>query len=79
MPVVANHTGFLVAAYCKGGNYGMVVMPFGIGAIGVSTVFGEDPSNRDWVATDLRQILVGDIAYQAKLALWSIRGDQVIG
>lgn len=79
MPVAANHPGFLVTAYCNGNDYGMVVMPFGIGSIGVSLVFGNDPSGRDWVATDLRQILVGDIAYQAELALWSVRGDQVIG
>ena len=79
MPVAANHTGFLVTAYCKGSDYGMVVMPFGIGSIGASVVFGNDPSDRDWVTTDLRQVLVGDIAYQAKLAIWSVRSDQEMG
>ena len=72
--------GFLVVSYCKSANeYGMVVMPWGISTIGISVVFGGDPSGNEWVATDMRQVLVGDIAYQAKLALWSLQGYQVIG
>jgi len=72
--------GFLVVAYCKSANeYGMVVMPWGIGTIGISVVFGGDPFGKEWVVTDMRQVLVGDIAYQAKLALWSLQGYQVIG
>lgn len=74
-----NETGFLVVTYWTGNEYGMVVMPWGIGAIGVSVVFGDDPSGKEWVATDMRQVLVNNIAYQAKLALWSLEGYQVIG
>jgi len=74
-----NETGFLVVTYWTGNEYGMVVMPWGIGAIGVSVVFGDDPSGKEWVATDIRQVLVNNIAYQAKLALWSLEGYQVIG
>jgi hypothetical protein len=74
-----NETGFLVVTYWTGNEYGMAVMPWGIGAIGVSVVFGDDPSGKEWVATDIRQVLVNNIAYQAKLALWSLQGYQVIG
>ena len=76
-----NNTGFLVAAYhCDETNdYGMAILPWGIGGTGNSITFGEDPSNKEWVATDLRQVLVGNIAYQTKLALWSLQGYQVIG
>jgi hypothetical protein len=42
-------------------------------------VFGEDPSGKEWVATDIRQVLVGNVAYQVKLALWSLEGYGVIG
>jgi len=71
--------GFLVVSYRKGNQFGMVVMPWGIGTIGVSVVFGGDPNGKEWVATDIRQVLVSEIAYQAKLALWSYEGYQVIG
>jgi hypothetical protein len=66
--------GFLVVAYRKGNDFGMVVMPWGIGAIGLSVVFGADPSGQEWVATDIRQVIVYGVAYQAKLALWSLGG-----
>ena len=71
--------GFLVVGYRHGDEYGMVVMPWGIGTIGVSVVFGDDPNGKEWVATDIRQVLINEIAYQAKLALWSYEGYQVIG
>lgn len=77
--IPTSNPGFLVVAYRKGNEYGMVVMPWGIGAIGISVVFGGNPSDKEWVATDMRQVLVGDVAYQAKLALWSLTGYQVIG
>lgn len=77
--IPTSNTGFLVVAYCKGNEYGMVVMPWGIGTIGISVVFGGNPSDKEWVATDMRQVLVGDVAYQAKLALWSLEGYGVIG
>jgi len=77
--IPTSNVGFLIVTYWTGNEYGMVVMPWGIGTIGVSVVFGGNPSDKEWVATDMRQVLVGDIAYQAKLALWSLTGYQVIG
>jgi hypothetical protein len=41
-------------------------------------VFGGDSSKQEWVATDMRQVMINGIAYQAKLALWSYQGYQVI-
>lgn len=79
-PEDRDKTGFLVVEYWRNTNeYGMVVMPWGIGTIGLSVFFGDNPSGKEWVATDIRQVLIGNIAYQAKLALWSLSGFQVVG
>jgi hypothetical protein len=82
-PEARNEAGFLVVTYWREDEneyeYGMVVMPWGIGVIGLSVVFGGDPRGQEWVATDVRQVLVGDIAYQAKFALWSLEGFGVVG
>jgi hypothetical protein len=77
--IPTSNVGFLIVTYWTGNEYGMVVMPWGIGAIGISVGFGGDPSGKEWVATDMRQVIVNSIAYQAKLALWSLQGYQVIG
>jgi hypothetical protein len=69
-----NQTGFLVVGYGDGSNCGMVITPLGVDSIGMSVTFGASVSGKNWVATDLRQVLIGDIAYQAKLSLWSLQG-----
>jgi hypothetical protein len=74
-----NQTAFLVIAYSDGSNYGMVITPIGVNSIGASVTFGANPSGKNWVATDLRQVLIGNIAYQAKLSLWSLQGYGVTG
>ncbi|MEM0058332.1 MAG: hypothetical protein QXG58_00330 [Candidatus Bathyarchaeia archaeon] len=74
--------GILVVTYRKSANpkdSGVVLMPWGISSLAFPVIFGEDLSNKTWVATDIRQVLVGNVAYQAKLALWSLEGYQVIG
>jgi len=72
--------GILVITYRKSAQEnGVVLMPWGISSLAFPVVFGGDPSSSDWVATDLRQVIVNGIAYQAKLALWSLEGYQVIG
>jgi hypothetical protein len=73
---VNNQTGFLVVAYANGTSYGTVIAPLGINSIGVPVTFGSNVSAKEWVATDLRQVIIGDIAYQAKLSLWSLKGFQ---
>jgi hypothetical protein len=53
-------------------------MPWGLSSLAFPVVFGTEPTGQEWVATDIRTVLVNGIAYQAKLALWSIEGYQVI-
>jgi hypothetical protein len=70
----------LIITYSKNEtNSGIVVMPWGISALAFPITFGGDPNNKDWVATDMRQVTVNGIAYQAKLSVWSLSGYQVNG
>jgi hypothetical protein len=72
--------GILVVTYRKSATqYGAVLMPWGLSAMAFPVTFGGDPSQQEWVATDMRQVTVGGIAYQAKIMLWSLEGYQVIG
>jgi hypothetical protein len=34
--------------------------------------FGSNPVGQEWVTTDIRQVTIGGIAYQAQLSLWNI-------
>jgi hypothetical protein len=71
--------GFLVVTYWREEEqeYGMIIMPWGISILGFSVLFGGNPSGNVWVATDFRQVTVSQVAYQAKIACWSLRGYQV--
>ncbi|MGB9841851.1 MAG: hypothetical protein ACPLKZ_03905 [Candidatus Bathyarchaeales archaeon] len=70
--------GILVVAYNNTVSGGVVLVPWGVGSLGFPVVFGNDPAKQEWVATDTRQVLVSGIAYQVKLALWSLEGYQVV-
>lgn len=69
---VPSDPGILIVTYRKGNDFGIVMMPWGIGTMGVSVKFGDDSSGHDWVATELRQVTVAERSYQVKLALWSL-------
>jgi hypothetical protein len=72
--------GVLVIAYQnEAAEGGVAVMPWGAGSLALPVTFGGDPAGQEWVATDMRQVLVSGIAYQAKLSLWSLAGVQVVG
>jgi len=71
--------GILIITYKSNNEYGVVLMPWGISAMAFPVTFGGDPLGKEWVATDTRQVIVNNIAYQAKLALWSLQGYGVIG
>jgi hypothetical protein len=75
----SNSTGILVIAYGNGTAGGVAMMPWGLGSLAFPVIFGGNPAEQEWVATDLRQVLVNGVAYQAKLSLWSYEGIQVIG
>lgn len=73
------NAGVLIVPYRKSAvEGGVVMMPWGLSSLGFTIVFGDDPSKQEWVSTDTRQVLVNGIAYQAKLALWSLEGYQVV-
>jgi len=72
--------GLLIITYRKSAvEGGVVLMPWGISSMAFPVTFGGDPVGKEWVATDTRQVTVNNIAYQAKLALWSLEGYGVIG
>jgi len=74
--------GILVITYRKSAQEcGVVLMPWGISSMAFSIVFGDNPLGnfKEWVATDTRTVLVNKIAYQVKLALWSVEGYRVVG
>jgi len=70
-------SGFLLISYLNAGEYGMTIMPWGIGTLAVSVLFGENPAGNVWTATDLRQTTVDVLSYQAKITCWSSQGYQV--
>jgi hypothetical protein len=80
--VPTNNTGIsgvLAITYEKDqANSGIVLMPWGISSLSFPVVFGGNPLVREWVATDMRQVTVNGVSYQAKLALWSQQGYQVV-
>jgi hypothetical protein len=71
--------GILIISYQSNNEYGVVLMPWGMSSMAFPVSFGSNPLEKEWVTTDIRQVIVSKIAYQAKLALWSIEGYQVIG
>jgi hypothetical protein len=71
--------GILIITYHSNNDDGIVLMPWGMSSMAFPVTFGSTASNPEWVVTDIRQVLVNGIAYQAKLALWSLKGYGVIG
>lgn len=69
--------GFLLTTYWNGGQYGMTIMPWGVGTLGFSVLFGGNPIGNVWVASDIRQVNVDRMAFQAKILCWSLQGYQV--
>ncbi len=72
--------GILIVSYSKSAqDTGIVVMPWGLSSLSFPITFGGNPNNKRWVATDIRQVMVNGIAYQAKLSVWSLSGYEVNG
>ncbi len=70
-----SEVGFLLISYKRDANrMGTVIMPWGIGTLGVSTSFdsGITPSGYDFVATELRQVTIDGISYQVKVSAWKL-------
>jgi hypothetical protein len=77
---VPDNNGILIVTYqsSAGGQQGIVLVPWGLGSLAYPVTFGGNPEGHDWVTTDIRQVTVSGIAYQAKLALWSLQPHQEI-
>ena len=71
--------GILIVTYQSNNEYGVVLMPWGMSSMAFPVTFGSTASNPEWVVTDIRQVLVNGIAYQAKLSMWSLKGYGAIG
>jgi len=70
-------TGILIVTYQNSsGQSGVKMMPWGVSSLAFPVTFGGTIGGQEWVATDIRQVTIGGVAYQAKLALWSL-GYQV--
>jgi hypothetical protein len=72
--VPAYEAGVLLITYKGRGQLRSIVLPWGVGTLGVSISFGGDPTGYSFVATELRQVSVNDISYQMKVSTWSL-GD----
>jgi hypothetical protein len=73
-----NNDGILIVTYkgTSSGQYGLVLVPWGLSSLGVPLTFGGNPAGQEWVTTDIRQVNVGGISYQAKLEMWNLQGYQ---
>jgi hypothetical protein len=73
---IPNNDGMLIVAYKDtSGHYGVVLMPWGLGSIAFPLTFGGNPVGQEWVTTDIRQVIIGSITYQAQLSLWNLQGQ----
>jgi hypothetical protein len=78
--IPTDNPGILIITYKTSPTEGgIVMMPWGVSPLAFPVVFGGDPQSQEWVATDMRQVIVGGVTYQVTLALWSLEGYQVVG
>jgi hypothetical protein len=66
--------GILIVPYQQVDNLakgGVVLMPWGVSSLTFPVTFGGNPRLQEWVATDLRQVTINQVTYQAKLSVWS--------
>lgn len=70
--VPASEAGILLITYKGRGQLRSIVLPWGVGTLGVSISFGGDPSGYSFVATELRQVSINGISYQMKVSTWSL-------
>jgi hypothetical protein len=72
-------TGILIVTYQEDGSNvgGVVMMPWGVSSLAFPITFGGNPAGQSWVATDIRQVTIANIAYQVKLSLWSQTGEVI--
>jgi hypothetical protein len=71
-----SEVGLLFISYKGSNDVGSVVLPWGIGTLGVKSSFsgGFGSEGYDFVATELRQVTIDGISYQVKVSTWSLGG-----
>jgi hypothetical protein len=71
-----NNDGILIVTYkgASAGQYGLVLVPWGLSSLGFPLTFGGNPIGQDWVTTDIRQVTVGGMSYRVRLELWNLEG-----
>ena len=69
-----SEVGFLFISYQGSNDLGSVVLPWGIGSLGVSVPFssGIGSEGYHFVATELRQVTIDDISYHVKVSVWKL-------
>jgi hypothetical protein len=70
--IPASEVGILVISYTARGDLGSIIVPWGVGALGVSASYsgGLGSGNSKFVATELRQVTVDGVSYQVKVSVW---------
>ena len=66
--------GLLFITYKWNTRTGSVVLPWGVGTLGVSSNFASTfgSGNSDFVATEVRQVTIDGISYQVKVSVWKM-------
>jgi len=74
--VPVSEVGLLIVPFKANGKLGSVILPWGLGALGVSASFGLEMGSEgyDFVATEVRQVKIAGISYQVKVSVWSLDG-----
>jgi hypothetical protein len=75
--IPSSEVGLLVVSYKANNKVGSIIVPWGVGALGVSASFSAgigSSSDYDFVATELRQVKIDGISYQVKVSAWSLSG-----
>jgi len=75
--IPASEVGFLFISYRWSNRLGSIILPWGVGVLGVSSSFSAgfgSSSGYDFVATELRQVTIDSISYQVKVSAWSLSG-----
>jgi hypothetical protein len=76
--IPTNSTGVLIIPYMESSSQsGIAIMPWGVSSAAFPVTFGGSSAtinSEEWVASDIRQVIVDGTSYQAKLFLWSPQG-----
>lgn len=72
--IPTSEVGFLFLSYRWNNQLGAVILPWGVGTLGVPASFGGTigSSGYGFVATELRQVTIDDISYQVKVSVWKL-------